>query len=176
MVMAGKDRGRVGKVQQVLRDKNSVLVEGLNLMKKHVKKTEQSGGGVVTIEAPLHVSKVSVLDPTTKAPCRIAFRFLEDGTRVRVSRGGTASGSVIPRPEALKERRRPLPSGEGLKDTPAAEAHAATFDPAGGPGLPPLRKVDGRWELARPPRIPSYKLVNRRWQLVTPPPEPSQQA
>jgi large subunit ribosomal protein L24 len=63
-VIAGKERGKRGVVKQVLRSRNAVLVEGLNLVKKHLKSTEKQKGGVVTKEAPIHVSNVALIDPT----------------------------------------------------------------------------------------------------------------
>ncbi|CAI5482897.1 unnamed protein product, partial [Closterium sp. Yama58-4] len=110
MVMAGKDRGQTGTVTAVLKDKNRVVVEGLNLAKKHVKKSADSPGGVITVEAPIHLSNLSLLDPHTGAPCRVAFRYTEEGAKVRVAAGRSASGAVIPRPEILKNRRTPLPT------------------------------------------------------------------
>lgn len=121
IVMAGKDAGQVGTVLKVIRDEKwpRVLVEGLNLSKKSIKKTKDNPGGIISIETPLHYSNVSLVDPVTAAPVRVSWRYLEDGTKVRVSRGKLASGSVIPRPEILLQRRgKPRPIGVGPKDTP----------------------------------------------------------
>ncbi|XP_057856519.1 uncharacterized protein LOC131065936 isoform X2 [Cryptomeria japonica] len=107
MIMAGKDKGQNGTIKRVIRSQNRVIVEGKNLVKKHVKRGEGREGGIFTVEAPLHVSNVQVLDPVTGNPCKIGIRFLEDGTKVRVSRGMGASGSIIPRPEILKMRSTP---------------------------------------------------------------------
>jgi large subunit ribosomal protein L24 len=63
MVMAGKDVGLTGTIQKVIRSQNRVIVEGRNLVKKHLKRTEQNPGGIVTMEAPLHVSNVQLVDP-----------------------------------------------------------------------------------------------------------------
>eukprot|EP00897_Mesotaenium_endlicherianum_P000457 jgi/Mesen1/10411/ME000081S09797 len=147
MIMAGKDRGLTGTVQDVLRPKNALIIEGRNLVKKHVKKNETSPGGIVTIESPVHVSNVSLMDPVTGAPCRVTWRYLEDGTRVRVTRGGTSSGSIIARPEILKERRKPRPDGDGPKDTSEVAAREKTYSGEG--ALPPLVLIDGRWVVRR---------------------------
>mmetsp|Transcript_49966 Transcript_49966/g.95449 ORF Transcript_49966/g.95449 Transcript_49966/m.95449 type:complete len:244 (-) Transcript_49966:223-954(-) len=118
MITQGKDKGQTGKVLEVYRKKNRVLVEGLNLAKKHIKRTPDQPGGIITKEMPVHVSGVMVLDPATGKPTKIGYQFLEDGTKVRVSRGYHASGSIIPRDPILKERRKPLPTTEiGLKNT-----------------------------------------------------------
>lgn len=156
MVTSGKDAGMTGTVAAVLRERNRAVVEGLNLVKKHVKPPpggDKSQGGIVTVESPLHISKLSLLDPVTGRPCRVAFKFLEDGTKVRVSRGSSASGQIIPRPDILKERRKPRPtdgSQVGQLDTPQGEAHKVSYQHGQmdeDVGLPPVRFVNGRWEL-----------------------------
>mmetsp|Transcript_29354 Transcript_29354/g.49303 ORF Transcript_29354/g.49303 Transcript_29354/m.49303 type:complete len:226 (-) Transcript_29354:35-712(-) len=122
MINWGRDKGQTGTVVKVFRKKNRVVVEGRNLVKKTIKRTESQPGGIITKEAPLHVSNVQVLDPATGSPVRIGWKFLEDGSKVRVGRGHFASGSVIPRPEILKERRKPLPTSEdGLAKTTTLE-------------------------------------------------------
>ncbi len=97
-VIAGKDKGAEGKVIQVLREERRVLVEGVNRIKKHTKVANQGGsagstGGIVTTEAPIHISNVMVVDPETKKPTRVGFREEEvtkDGVtktvRVRYSK------------------------------------------------------------------------------------------
>lgn len=140
MVIRGKDKGLTGVVQTVIRSKNRVIVEGRNLVKKHVKRTETHEGGIFSKEAPLHVSNVQLLDPVTGTPCKVAYRFLEDGTKIRVSRGIGASGSMIPRPAILEERRKPRITECGPRDTPKEEALRRTYDPYedGKKGLPEL--------------------------------------
>eukprot|EP00244_Chara_vulgaris_P011719 TRINITY_DN5913_c0_g1_i4.p1 TRINITY_DN5913_c0_g1~~TRINITY_DN5913_c0_g1_i4.p1 ORF type:complete len:162 (-),score=27.53 TRINITY_DN5913_c0_g1_i4:132-617(-) len=129
MIMAGKDKGLTGTISRVVRKQNRVIVEGRNLAKKHIKRTEDSPGGIVTVEAPIHVSNVQLLDPVTGAPCRAGFRYLEDGSKVRVSRGGTASGSIIPPPTILTERKSPKEkSAAGEKDTAKEAALERTWD------------------------------------------------
>ncbi|XP_024362674.1 uncharacterized protein [Physcomitrium patens] len=139
MLMAGKDAGLTGTVMKVIRSQNRVIVEGRNLVKKHIKRTEGNPGGIITMEAPLHVSNVQLVDPVNGAPCRVAYRFLEDGTKVRVSTGGSASGSIIPRPAILLERRKPRPTIAGLKDTSKEVVLERTIGTVEGkPGLPQL--------------------------------------
>jgi large subunit ribosomal protein L24 len=89
-VIAGKDRGKSGRVLAVDPAKERVLVEGVNMMKKAVRANPQKNvqGGLVHTEAALHISNVAVLDPETNAPTRVGYKFLEDGSKVRVSRGG----------------------------------------------------------------------------------------
>ncbi|CAI5475857.1 unnamed protein product [Closterium sp. Yama58-4] len=148
MLMAGKDHRQTGTVTAVLRDKNRVVVEGLNLAKKHVKKSADSPGGVITVEAPIHLSNLSLLDPETGAPCRVGIRYTEEGAKVRVAAGRSASGAVIPRPEILKNRRTLLPTEAGPRDTSPEAEHAVTYDyQTGEGGLPPLVWRNERWEV-----------------------------
>ncbi len=89
-VIAGKDRGKSGRVLSVDPDSGRVLVEGVNMMTKAVKPNPQQNiqGGLVQAESAVHISNVAVLDPETNAPTRVGYKFLEDGSKVRVSRGG----------------------------------------------------------------------------------------
>ncbi len=86
-VMSGPHRGAEGKVLAVLRDKGRVIVEGVNLIQKTQRPTQDNPrGGFVEREAPLHISNVQVLDPQTGEPTRIGVAFLESGRKVRISR------------------------------------------------------------------------------------------
>jgi large subunit ribosomal protein L24 len=97
VVLAGRDRGREGKVILAYPDRQRVLVQGVNIIRKNTKVNFQGArgakeGGIVTQEAPIHVSNVALVDPDSKKPARAGYRFeeAEDGTRtkVRVSRQG----------------------------------------------------------------------------------------
>jgi large subunit ribosomal protein L24 len=89
VVIAGKDKGAKGKVIAAYPRQDKVLVEGVNRVKKHTRiRTTQRGaktGGIVTQEAPIHVSNVQVLDSEGK-PTRIGYRFDENGQKVRIAR------------------------------------------------------------------------------------------
>ncbi len=90
LVIAGKDKGAKGKVLQAYPERNRVLVEGVNRIKKHTRVTQTqrgaSSGGIVTQEAPIHVSNVMVVDSDGK-PTRIGYRVDEEtGKRVRISK------------------------------------------------------------------------------------------
>ncbi|MFD8496164.1 50S ribosomal protein L24 [Amycolatopsis sp. NPDC059657] len=89
VVIAGKDKGAKGKVIQAYPERDRVLVEGVNRIKKHTRITQtQRGaqsGGIVTQEAPIHVSNVQVVDSDGK-PTRVGYRIGEDGKKVRISR------------------------------------------------------------------------------------------
>ena len=90
LVVSGKDKGAKGKVIQAFPDRNRVLVEGVNRIKKHTAQSANergaSSGGIVTQEAPIHVSNVMVVDSDGK-PTRVGYRLDEEtGKRVRVSK------------------------------------------------------------------------------------------
>ncbi|KAI3855124.1 hypothetical protein MKX03_018518 [Papaver bracteatum] len=129
MIIRGKDKGETGVVKRVVRTQNRVIVEGKNLAKKHIKQGQGGHeGGIFTVEAPLHVSNVQVVDP-------VGVKYLEDGTKVRVSRGIGASGSIIPRPEILKIRTTPRPTIAGAKDAPMEQVLEKTYDAKTGRGM-----------------------------------------
>lgn len=83
-VIAGKDKSRVGKVLKVLVDKNKVIVERVNMIKRHTKPTEMNQQGqIVEKEAPIHVSNLQLICPECTKTGRIGKKVLEDGTKVR---------------------------------------------------------------------------------------------
>ena len=89
-VISGKDRGVRGRVIQAYPEAEQLLVEGVNRIKKHTKVgTSVRGaktGGIITQEAPIHVSNVMLVDPEDKRPTRVGYRHDEEGHKVRVSR------------------------------------------------------------------------------------------
>ena len=93
-VRTGKDRGKRGRVIRVLSEKNRVIVEGVNIIKRHTRPNPQKNikGGIVEREASIHASNVMLLDPDTNEPTRLGSKTLPDGHRVRISR---KSGSVV---------------------------------------------------------------------------------
>ncbi|MCK0527083.1 MULTISPECIES: 50S ribosomal protein L24 [unclassified Anaerobiospirillum] len=94
IVISGSSKGKTGKVLSVLTKENKVLVEGLNLKTKHVKPNPQLGieGGKQAKEAPIHVSNVAILNPTTNKADKVGFRF-EDGKKVRFFK---SNNEIIP--------------------------------------------------------------------------------
>ena len=85
MVIAGKDRGKSGKVNRVIREKDRVVVAGINIATKHVKNRPGiRQAGIIHVEAPLHISNVMLMCPHCAKPTRVGHRFQEDGTKVRV--------------------------------------------------------------------------------------------
>ena len=87
VVIAGRERGKSGKVLSVNREKRKVIVEKLNIIKRHTKPNAKvRQGGIIEREAPLHISNVMLLCPTTQKPTRVAIEVHEDGRRVRFSK------------------------------------------------------------------------------------------
>jgi len=87
MVIAGKDRGKTGKVLKVFPEGQRALVEGINFVKKARRRTRQDQqGGLVDIEAPIHISNIMLMDKKTNKPTRFEASILKDGTRVRLSK------------------------------------------------------------------------------------------
>lgn len=87
-VMSGKDKGKQGVILKAMPSKNRVIVEGINVIKKHAKPSQANPqGGILEIEAPIHVSNVMPLDPKTGKPTRVGFKVV-DGKKVRVAKSG----------------------------------------------------------------------------------------
>ncbi|CAM2856799.1 MULTISPECIES: 50S ribosomal protein L24 [Dellaglioa] len=85
-LIAGKDKGKQGTVTKVFLKQDRVIVEGINIAKKHQKPSNSNPqGGIVDIEAPIHVSNVMLVDPSTNEPTRVGFKVV-DGKKVRVSK------------------------------------------------------------------------------------------
>jgi large subunit ribosomal protein L24 len=120
-IITGPESGKQGVVKKVLRKKNRLIVEGCNLVKRHIKKRADSPGTVITKEGSIHYSNVMLVCPKTNAPTRVEMRFLEDGTKVRFSKKGQV---IIPKPEPVKHKWRP---SNPTKDTASADVLEKTF-------------------------------------------------
>lgn len=92
VVLAGKDKGKSGEVTKVLPTEGRVVVQGVNMVKKHQKQTQTEQAGIRTFEAPIAVSNVAFADPTDGKATKVGFKVLEDGRKVRVAK---RSGEVI---------------------------------------------------------------------------------
>ena len=87
IVLAGEDKGKTGKVLKVLVEKNRAIVEGVNIVSKSAKpsaKTPQ--GGIVKMEAPIHISNLSLIDPKSGKATRVAVKKTDDGKKVRIAK------------------------------------------------------------------------------------------
>jgi large subunit ribosomal protein L24 len=88
IVIAGKDKGRSGRVLKVLPKEDRVVVEGVNLAKRHTKPDiANPNGGVISKEASLHISNVALRDPKTGKPTRVGFKVNDKGRKIRVAKG-----------------------------------------------------------------------------------------
>mgnify|MGYP001354868688 CR=1 FL=1 len=85
-VIAGKDKGKEGKVVEVDHKNNRVVVEGVNISKMHKKKTEKSDGGIIEVSRSIHQSNVSLLCPDKKVPTKVGFKAIKDGNKKRFSK------------------------------------------------------------------------------------------
>ena len=126
-VRTGRSAGQTGRVLEVLRRRNRLVVEGLNLVRRHVRAEGAAPGGAIATASPIHYSNLALVDPTLNRPARVAIRYTEAGEKVRVSK---RSGAVIPWPAPALKFDRPLrPAEPGPKDTPAAAAALVTYAP-----------------------------------------------
>lgn len=86
-VLAGEDKGKTGKVIRIVTDKNKAVVEGINVVKKHQKPSaENPQGGIVEMEAPIHMSNLMLIDPKTDEPTRVGRKQDENGKLVRYAK------------------------------------------------------------------------------------------
>ncbi|HEX7056215.1 MAG TPA: 50S ribosomal protein L24 [Bacilli bacterium] len=93
IVITGKDKGKKGRVIAAYPRENRVLVEGVNMVKKHARPSQQNPqGGILTQEAPIHASNVMLIDPKSGKPTRVGYKILENGEKVRIAK---RSGEVI---------------------------------------------------------------------------------
>ncbi len=91
IVITGRDKGKTGEVVKAMPKENKVVVQGINLVKRHTKPSQESAGGIISKESPIHVSNVALIDPKSGKATRIGFK-IENGQKVRVAK---RSGEVI---------------------------------------------------------------------------------
>jgi large subunit ribosomal protein L24 len=85
VVITGRDKGKSGEILRVMREENRVLVQGVNVVKKHQRQSVGTQGGIIEKEAPIHVSNVAHIDPKSQKPTRIGFK-MEGEKKIRVAR------------------------------------------------------------------------------------------
>jgi large subunit ribosomal protein L24 len=86
IVISGKDAGKTGKISRILPEADRVVVEGVNLVKRHQRPTPRNpSGGIVEREQPIHASKVMPVDPKTGKGTRVRFKTLENGNKIRIA-------------------------------------------------------------------------------------------
>ena len=86
VVIAGKDKGKEGKIIKTLRAENKVVVEGINMVKKHVKPNGQTAGSIVDMEAHIHAANVMIIDPKTNKGTRVGHSTDKKGKKIRIAR------------------------------------------------------------------------------------------
>ncbi len=92
VVVTGRDRGKQGEVLRVVRKEDRLIVQGVNMVKRHSRPSAGHPGGIIDKEAPIHISNVAHIDPSTSRPTRVGYKLLDDGRKVRVAK---RSGEVL---------------------------------------------------------------------------------
>lgn len=92
VVIAGRDKGKKGKVLKVFPKEDRALVQGVNVIKRHQRQTQKEQGGIISKESPIHLSNIAHVDPKSGTATRIGFKTLADGSKVRFAK---KSGEVI---------------------------------------------------------------------------------
>lgn len=93
IVITGKDKGKKGRIIAAYPRENRVLVEGVNMVKKHTRPSQQNPqGGILEQEAPIHVSNVMLIDPKSGKPTRVGYKVLDNGKKIRIAK---KSGAAI---------------------------------------------------------------------------------
>ena len=86
-VLTGRDKGRQGEILRAMPEDSKVLVQGVNMVKRHTRPSQTSPqGGIVSQELPIHISNVALVDPKGGKPTRVGYKTLSDGRKVRVAR------------------------------------------------------------------------------------------
>ena len=88
VVISGDDKGKQGKVVRVIPERDMLVIEGVNLVKKHLSATPQRPGGILEVEAPIYACKVMPLDPETGKRTRVRSHSKDDGKKIRVAKSG----------------------------------------------------------------------------------------
>lgn len=103
LVIAGKDKGKTGKIIRIDRKNDRVTVEKINIRTRHIRKTQQRAGERIQYEAPIHASNVMILDPKENKPTRIGYKKLESGKKERISKLSGASLDALPKETPKKK-------------------------------------------------------------------------
>ncbi|XP_060948992.1 large ribosomal subunit protein uL24m [Limanda limanda] len=127
-ILAGKGQGKQGKVIQVFRHRNWVILEGLNTHHRFLGRTGDYRGNYIASEAPLLLGQVALIDPSDRKPTEVEWKFTEEGDRVRVS---LRTGRIIPKP-VVQRRDGIVPEQwkDGPKDTSPEDTLEKTFVPS----------------------------------------------
>ena len=126
-----RERGKQGIVSKMIRSRDKVIVKGVNIFEQRIKGDPQRGIEPRTIrkERSIPYCQVNLVDPVTGKPTRVSRKILDDGTKVRIAK---KSGAIIPRPEILTVRRRPVNNIVTESDTLEDDVWAITYEPLSG--------------------------------------------
>ena len=135
IVLTGRDKGKKGEVFQVMPKDGRALVRGVNVVRRHQRQTAPQEGGIISKEAPIHLSNLALEDPKDGKPTRVGFKILDDGRKVRVAKrsGEDHRGEEIAMAEDEKPAKAPSPT--------AGKAARTAASPPGRPR--PARRAGG---------------------------------
>lgn len=118
LVISGKDKGKTGSILRVLETENRVIIGGVNMRTRHMKKTHQQAGRILKYEASLSASNVMILDPKTGKPARIGYKFDDKGRKIRISKiSGEEVKAVKPKKEVKKKADETKKEIKEIKET-----------------------------------------------------------
>jgi large subunit ribosomal protein L24 len=113
LIIAGKDKGKTGKIIRIVSKHNRIVVEGINILTKHIKKTQQRAGEKIKYEGPIDASNAMILDPGTNKPTRIGYKRLENGKKERVSKiSGTSLDNLPVEAVTTEVKKKPAASSK----------------------------------------------------------------
>ncbi|MBL4603061.1 MAG: 50S ribosomal protein L24 [Emcibacteraceae bacterium] len=92
IVLTGKDKGKSGEITEMMLSKGRAIVQGVNMVKRHTKQTQENEGGIISKEASIHISNLALKDPKTRKATKVGFKMEKDGTKIRISK---SSGEAI---------------------------------------------------------------------------------
>ena len=116
VVLTGRDKGKTGEVVQVMPKEERALVRGVNLVKRHQRQTANQEGGIISKEAPIHLSNLAYADPKDGKPTRVGFKVLDDGRKVRFAKRSGDTDRWLRRQAAASGRRRALKAAEARSE------------------------------------------------------------
>lgn len=118
LIIAGKDKGKVGKITHVIPKHNRIVVESVNIRIKHIKKTQTAAGQKISFEAPFSVSNAMILDPSNNKPTRIGYKKLDNGKKERFSKISNTSLDNLPmEAKVTATPKKKIAEKEAAKDT-----------------------------------------------------------
>lgn len=148
VVLTGKDKGAKGEVQKVIPAKNRIVVQGVNVVKKHQKPTQFSQGGIVNKELSIHASNVALIDPKSGEATRVGFKTLEDGKKIRIARksgeevDGTATGKAVKSKSDKEAAGKDAVAKAAAKKKPAAKKDDAKEEKPKAKKAPAKKKTE----------------------------------